>query len=66
MEKTLVDGVWILVCVRVTVMYTVLLCPPSDGTLHGAAAGCREPDAKGESGRVGTMSPETVISFSPQ
>ena len=64
-EKALADGVRILLCVRVTVVRAVALCPPSDGTLHGAAAGRREPDAKGEGGRVGAVSPEAVVSYSP-
>jgi hypothetical protein len=60
--ETLTNGVGVLLGVGITVVSTVAASPPADGALNGTTANQGEPDAKGESGGVGAVSPETVIS----
>lgn len=61
-EETFADGIGISICVCVAVVSTVAARPPTNRALYSAAAKSRKPNAKGKGGRIGTMSPETMIS----
>jgi hypothetical protein len=61
-HEALADGVGVLIGVGVTVVSTVVSSPPANGAFDGTATDGGEPDAKGQSGGVGAVSPETVVS----
>jgi hypothetical protein len=44
------------------VVSTVVASPPADRAFNGTATNGSEPDAKGQSGGVGAVSPETMVS----
>lgn len=62
-EETLADGVGILVGIGVAVVSTVVASPPADRTLDGTTTDGGQPDSQGQSGGIGSVSPETVVSY---
>jgi hypothetical protein len=60
-QKTLADGVGVLVGVGIAVVSTVVTAPPADGALDSTAANSSEEDRKREGGVVGLVRPETMV-----
>lgn len=61
-EETLSDGVGILLGIGVTVVSSVAVRPPSNGTLNGTSANGSEVDSQGEVTLVGAVRPKTMVS----
>jgi hypothetical protein len=61
-EKTLADGVWVLLSIGVAVVSTVLHGPPADRALDGTGTNGSEVDLEGSAGLVRGVRPETVVS----
>jgi hypothetical protein len=60
-EKTLADGIWILVGVGISVVSTVVSGPPSDRPFNGATADSGKEDLERQSSTVGAVSPEAMV-----
>lgn len=60
-EQSLADGIGVLVGVGIAVMGAVVTSPPADGTFNSTTADEGEPETKGEGGRIGAVSPQTVV-----
>ena len=51
-EQTFADGVWVLLGIGVSVMCSVVACPPSDGAFNRTTANGSEEYSQGKSARV--------------
>jgi hypothetical protein len=60
-QKTLTDGVGVLVGIGVAVVSTVVTAPPADGALDSTAANSSKEDRKRQGGVVGLVRPETMV-----
>jgi hypothetical protein len=60
-EEAFSDGVRVLVGIGITVVGSMATGPPSDGAFDGTGTDSGEVDLEGQCGRVGRVSPQTMI-----